>query len=70
MKELYFGELKRDAEGNYWVDDNKVDRKEFNEIDLSIYLGSLWGAAVERLRLEKRTGSLLLTINYKEEGEK
>ena len=70
MKELYFGELKRDAEGDFWVDDTKVDWKKVTEVQLIMHLGALLGSVIGNMRMENRVGSLLLTLNFKEEDEK
>lgn len=70
MKTLYVGELKRCEDGSWWVDDTKFDWKQMSEINMSIYLGSIFGAIVEHMRLAKSTGSLFIEVKTDEETEK
>lgn len=70
MKTLYVGELKRCEEGSWWVDDTKFDWKQMSEINMSIYLGSIFGAIVEHMRLAKSTDSLFIDVKTDEETEK
>lgn len=62
MKEFYFGEFKRSDDGTFLVDDSKVDREKMTEVQMSIYLGSLIGAAVEKMNLAKATGSIFIRL--------
>lgn len=70
MKTLYVGELKRCEDGSWWVDDTKFDWKQMSEINMSIYLGSIFGAIVEHMRLAKSTDSLFIEVKTNEETEK
>lgn len=70
MKTLYVGELKRCEDGSWWLDDTKFDWKQMSEINMSIYLGSIFGAIVEHMRLAKSTDSLFIEIKTDRETEK
>lgn len=70
MKTLYVGELKRCEDGSWWVDDTKFDWKQMSEINMSIYLGSIFGAIVEHMRLAKSTDSLFIEVKTDEKTEK
>lgn len=67
MKTLYLGEIRRGVDGDYWIDDTKFDWKTVSEIQMSMYLGSLFGATVEHLRMSKITGSLFIEVKVDDE---
>lgn len=62
MKKLYVGELKRCEDGSWWVDDTNYDWKTMSEVNMCIYLGSLFEAIVEHMRLAKSTDSLFIEV--------
>lgn len=63
MKEIYRGEYKRAENGLYFIDDSKFCLQDMTEVQLSAYFGSILGAAVERMRMVKTTGSLFITMS-------
>lgn len=67
MKTLYMGEIKRVEGGRYRIDDNKLDWGSITEVQLSMYLGAMLGAATERMRSSKFTGSLFIEVKVDEE---
>lgn len=67
MKILYTGEIRRGKDGKFIIDDNKGNWIEVTEIQLSLYLGSLFGAVVEHMRLKEFNGTMF--IDVKTDGE-
>lgn len=62
MKQYYAGEIKRDKDGKFWVDDTKIDWTPMYEVPLSIYMGSLLGTLIEHWRLNNITGSIIIDV--------
>lgn len=62
MKTIYFGEFKRNEDGTYDVDDLKYDWDEMSECQMSVYLGGVIGASVEKMKKAGVVGSLYIEV--------
>lgn len=70
MKQYYACDIKRDKDGKFWVDDNKMDWTPMNEVPLSMYMGSLFGALIEHWRLNNIAGEMYIDIKIDDETRK
>ena len=69
MKELNCIEIKRDAKGDLWVEDKKLDWEKMTEVGATLYLGALWGSVVEHMRLENKVCLITIDVKCEEGGE-